>query len=110
MPERICVTSFIGVTTGLATPGGTSPSYFGSRFGNPGTLCASNLMKHQVFFSLTGTAYEHSSRWPQCLEFFGTPLGIEPSPSQLSGDAGPLPIRPFDLRKGPTQALTDALD
>ena len=26
--------------------------------------------------------------WPQVLDFFGTPLVIEPSPGQLSGDAG----------------------
>jgi hypothetical protein len=31
--------------------------------------------------------------WPQCLAFFGTPLVIEPSPGQLSGDAGLLPMR-----------------
>jgi hypothetical protein len=33
--------------------------------------------------------------WPQYLTFFGTPLVIEPSPGQLSGDAGLVPIRPF---------------
>jgi hypothetical protein len=27
--------------------------------------------------------------WQECLAFFGTPLVIEPSPGQLSGDAGP---------------------
>jgi hypothetical protein len=26
--------------------------------------------------------------WSLCLAFFGTPLVIEPSPGQLSGDAG----------------------
>jgi hypothetical protein len=26
--------------------------------------------------------------WPQVLDFFGTPLVIEPSPGQLSGDSG----------------------
>ena len=48
--------------------------------------------------------------WPQVLDFFGTPLVIEPSPGQLSGDAGLLPIRQFDERIGLTQALTAALD
>jgi hypothetical protein len=37
------------------------------------------------------------SAWPQVLDFFGTPLVIEPSPGQLSSDAGLLPSRPFDL-------------
>jgi hypothetical protein len=26
--------------------------------------------------------------WPEVLDFFGTPLVLEPSPGQLSGDAG----------------------
>ncbi len=38
--------------------------------------------------------------WQHRLAFFGTPLVIEPSPGQLSGDAGLLPIRPFDQRMG----------
>ena len=46
----------------------------------------------------------------QVLDFFGTPIVIEPSPGQLSGDAGLLPIRQFDERIGLTQALTAALD
>ena len=33
--------------------------------------------------------------WPQCLNFFGTPIVIEPSSGQLSSDAGLLPIRQF---------------
>jgi hypothetical protein len=44
------------------------------------------------------------------LDFFGTPLVIEPSPGQLSGDAGLLPLRPFDRRIGLTRAFADALD
>jgi hypothetical protein len=48
--------------------------------------------------------------WPQCLSFFGTSLVIEPSPGQLSGDAGLLPIRYFDQRIGLTQAFADALN
>jgi hypothetical protein len=48
--------------------------------------------------------------WPQCLAFFGTPLVIEPSPSQLSGDAGLLPIRPFDPYISLASAFAEALD
>ncbi len=48
--------------------------------------------------------------WPQRLDFFGTPLVIEPSPGQLSSDAGLLPIGQFDQRIGLTRAFTDALD
>ena len=48
--------------------------------------------------------------WPQVLDFFGTPLVIEPSPGQLSSDAGLLPIRQFDERVGLTRAFADALD
>jgi hypothetical protein len=38
--------------------------------------------------------------WPQVLDFFGTPLVLEPSPGQLSSDGGLLPIRHFDERIG----------
>jgi len=48
--------------------------------------------------------------WPQVLDFFGTPLVIEPSPGQLSSDAGLLPIRQFDERIGLTHAFAAALD
>ena len=48
--------------------------------------------------------------WPQVLDFFGMPLVIEPSPGQLSGGAGLLPIRQFDQRIGLTRALAEALD
>src|SRR5215470_11975886 len=47
--------------------------------------------------------------WPQVLDFFGTPLVIEPSPGQLSSDAGLLPLRQFDQCIGLTQAFADAL-
>jgi hypothetical protein len=48
--------------------------------------------------------------WPQVLDFFGSPLVIEPSPDRLSGDAGLLPIRQFDERIGLTRSFADALD
>jgi hypothetical protein len=48
--------------------------------------------------------------WPQVLDFFDTPLVIEPSPGQLSGDAGLLPVRQFDERTGLTRFFADALD
>jgi hypothetical protein len=43
-------------------------------------------------------------------QVFGTPLVIEPSPGQLTSDAGMLPIRQFDERIGLTQAFAEALD
>ena len=48
--------------------------------------------------------------WPQVLDFFGTPLVIEPSPGQLSSDAGLLPIRQFDEGIGLIHAFAAALD
>jgi hypothetical protein len=48
--------------------------------------------------------------WPEVLDFFGTPLLIEPSGGQPSGDAGLLPIRQFDQRIGFTQGFAQALD
>src|SRR5262245_17790723 len=48
--------------------------------------------------------------WPQVLDFFGTPLVIEPSPGQLSSAAGLLPVRQFDDRIGLTRAFACALD
>jgi hypothetical protein len=51
-----------------------------------------------------------TAAWPQVLDFFGTPLVVEPSPGQLSGDAGLLPVRQFDQRIGLTRAFADALD
>jgi hypothetical protein len=51
-----------------------------------------------------------TSAWPQVLDFFGVPLVVSPSPGQLSGDAGLLPIRQFDQRIGLTWAFAGALD
>jgi hypothetical protein len=48
--------------------------------------------------------------WPKVLDFFGTPLVIEPSPGQRSSDAGLLPVRQFDQRIGLTRSFADALD
>jgi hypothetical protein len=44
------------------------------------------------------------------LAFSGTPLVIEPSLGQLSGDAGLLPIRPFDPYIGLIEAFAESLD
>lgn len=48
--------------------------------------------------------------WQETLDFFGTPLVLEPSPGQLSSDAGLLPIRQLDERLGLTQAFAAVLD
>jgi hypothetical protein len=48
--------------------------------------------------------------WPQVLDFFGTPMVIAPSPGQLSGDTGLLPVRQFDQRISLTQTFAEALD
>src|SRR6516225_7155401 len=50
------------------------------------------------------------SAWSQVLDCLGTPLVIEPSPGQLSSDAGLLPIRQFDERVGLTWSFAEALD
>jgi hypothetical protein len=50
------------------------------------------------------------SPWPQVLDFFGTPLVIEPSPGQPSSDAGLLPVRQFGQRMGLTRSFADTLD
>jgi hypothetical protein len=50
------------------------------------------------------------SDWLQGLDFCGTPLVIEPSPGQLPGDAGLLPVRQFDQHIGLTRANACALD
>jgi hypothetical protein len=42
------------------------------------------------------------SAGPQCIDFFGTPIVIEPSPGELSSDGGLLPIRQFGERIGLT--------
>jgi hypothetical protein len=85
----------MGVTTGLATPAGTFPPDFLNRFGNRGPRCASNLMSYQVLSLPTGLPLNIAAAWPQCLGFLGTPLVIEPSPGQLSGDAGLQPGVPI---------------
>ena len=48
--------------------------------------------------------------WPQVLDFFGTPLVIEPSAGQLSGDAGLRAVRQFDQRIALTRSFAEALD
>jgi hypothetical protein len=46
--------------------------------------------------------------WPQVLDFFGTPLVIEPPAGQLSSDAGLLPVRQFGQRIGLRRAYDEA--
>jgi hypothetical protein len=53
---------------------------------------------------------EHTIRLATNPRLFGTPLVTEPSPGQLSGDAGLLPVRQFDQRIGLTQAFAATLD
>ena len=48
--------------------------------------------------------------WQQTLDFFATPIILEPSAAQLSSDAGLLPFRHLDQRLGLTQAFAAALD
>ena len=48
--------------------------------------------------------------WPQGLDIFGTPQVIEPSPGQVSGEAGLLPVRQFDQSIGLTRAFAEAVD
>jgi hypothetical protein len=48
--------------------------------------------------------------WPEVLDFFGTPLVIEPSQGQLCSDAGLLPVRQFDQRIGLTRTFAEALE
>jgi hypothetical protein len=47
--------------------------------------------------------------WQNRLDFFRLPIGLRPSPGQLSSDAGLLAIRQFDERVGLTQAFAQAL-
>ena len=67
------------------------------------------VASHQVF-SLRNQSLIVPHTWPRTLDYFGTPLVIEPSAGLLSGDAGLLPIRQFDQRIGLTRAFADALD
>jgi hypothetical protein len=46
-------------------------------------------MSYQVFFLPTGLSMNIAAAWPQCLDFFGTPLVIEPSLGKLSGGNRP---------------------
>lgn len=49
------------------------------------------------------------SVWQKSFGFFSKPIVVEPSESQLSSDAGLLPIRQFDEALGLTEAFVDAL-
>jgi hypothetical protein len=48
--------------------------------------------------------------WQHTLDFFGTPIVVEPSAGQLSSDGGLLPFRQFDEQFGLTRAFAAALD
>jgi hypothetical protein len=48
--------------------------------------------------------------WQETLDFFGTPLVLEPSAGQLSSDAGLLPVRQLDERLGLTQSFATVLN
>jgi hypothetical protein len=43
--------------------------------------------------------------WPRTLDYFGTPLDIEPSAVLVSGDARLLPIRQSDGGSGLTRSI-----
>jgi hypothetical protein len=48
--------------------------------------------------------------WQESLDFFGTPVVLEPSASQLSSDGGLLPFRQLDERLGLTRACAAVLN
>jgi hypothetical protein len=48
--------------------------------------------------------------WQQCLDFFATQLVLEPSPSQLSSDAGLHPVHQFDPRMGLNYAFSGTIN
>jgi hypothetical protein len=52
-------------------------------------------MRGQVFSFPQGLTMSIAPAWLQCLAFFGMALVIEPSPGQLSGDAGRLQCLAF---------------
>jgi hypothetical protein len=48
--------------------------------------------------------------WHEALDFFGTPVVLEPSAGQLSSDAGLLPFRQLDEQLGLTRAFAAVLN
>src|SRR5438105_1925844 len=110
MASRIRVASLIVRHREVRGPRRNLLSRLLSGFRNLCPPCTSNLSSCQVFSAPTEADMSIPAAWPQTLDFFGTPLVIEPSQGQLSSNAGLLPIRQFDDRIGLTRAFTDALD
>src|SRR5262245_20788585 len=109
MALRMLVTSLIGVTPRLDHAGDVlallreqvrepSPSVRAE----PGELPGSGSVHRRQPLSIPPA-------WSQILPFFETPLVIEPSPGQRSGDAGLRPVNPSGRRSGLTRAFADAL-
>src|SRR5262249_32125880 len=71
---------------------GSSSSKSPRELGKLSSPFASNLLSCRVGALPRRQPMIIRSAWPQCLDFFGTSLVIEPSPGQLSSDAGLLPL------------------
>jgi hypothetical protein len=93
-----------------AQKGGRAVGVLGGLIAEAGQLVRDRSEPSEVFFFPLGLTMSIAPAWPQCLGFFGTPLVIEASPGQLSGDAGLLSIRPLDPYIGLTNAFAEALD
>src|SRR5262249_13348349 len=81
-----------------------------SRFGNHQLPWASDPLMRPAGSRVAGPMRSIPAAWRQVLDFFGTPLVLEPSPGQLSSDAGLLPIRQFDRRVRLSRAHACALE
>jgi hypothetical protein len=110
MASRMRVTSFICGTVGHAKTAGESAPCSSPEWGNLPFRLASHLLSCPVVFRCAESADEYTRCLAPSPGFFGTPVLIEASPGQLSGDAGLLPIREFDERAGLTRAFAEAVD